>query len=67
MEALPRGRAYGENNSILDNAHVRIAFEANDERTARRISDSLGTATELRAHAQYTTSPTGHNQPSERT
>ena len=65
-------KAYGENNSILDNAHLRIAFAANDERTARRItarriSDSLGTATELRAHAQYTTSPTGHNQPSERT
>lgn len=32
-------KAYGDNNSILDNAHVRIAFAANDERTARRISD----------------------------
>jgi type IV secretion system protein VirD4 len=46
-------KAYGENNSILDNAHVRIAFAANDERTARRISDSLGTATELRAQRNY--------------
>jgi len=41
-------RAYGQNNSILDNCHVRVAFATNDERTARRISDSLGTATELR-------------------
>ena len=41
-------KAYGENNSILDNCHVRIAFSSNDERTAKRISDSLGTATELR-------------------
>jgi type IV secretion system protein VirD4 len=46
-------KAYGENNAILDNAHVRIAFAANDERTARRISDSLGTATELRAQRNY--------------
>ncbi|MEQ1520982.1 MAG: conjugal transfer protein TraG [Aestuariivirga sp.] len=46
-------KAYGENNSILDNAHVRIAFAANDERTARRISDSLGTSTELRSQRNY--------------
>ena len=41
------------NNSILDNCHVRVAFSTNDERTARRISDSLGTATELRAMKNY--------------
>jgi type IV secretion system protein VirD4 len=46
-------KAYGENNSILDNCHVRIAFASNDERTAKRISDSLGTATELRAQRNY--------------
>ena len=46
-------KAYGENNSILDNCHVRVAFATNDERTARRISDSLGTATELRAQRNY--------------
>ena len=46
-------KAYGENNSILDNCHVRIAFAANDERTARRISDALGTATEIRAQRNY--------------
>ncbi|AUN32717.1 conjugal transfer protein TraG [Niveispirillum cyanobacteriorum] len=46
-------KAYGENNAILDNCHVRIAFSCNDERTAKRISDALGTATELRAQRNY--------------
>jgi type IV secretion system protein VirD4 len=46
-------KAYGPNNSILDNCHVRIAFATNDERTAKRISDALGTATELRAQRNY--------------
>lgn len=46
-------KAYGPNNAILDNCHVRVAFASNDERTARRISDSLGTATELRAMKNY--------------
>lgn len=46
-------RAYGENNSILDNCHVRIAFATNDERTARRISDALGTGTELHSMRNY--------------
>ncbi|MDP1966482.1 MAG: IncP-type conjugal transfer protein TraG, partial [Reyranella sp.] len=36
-------KAYGTNNSILDNCHVRVAFATNDERTAKRISDALGT------------------------
>jgi type IV secretion system protein VirD4 len=46
-------RAYGPNHSILDNCHVRVAFATNDERTAKRISDALGTATELRAQRNY--------------
>jgi type IV secretion system protein VirD4 len=46
-------KAYGENNSILDNCHVRVAFATNVERTARRISDALGTATEQRAMRNY--------------
>ncbi len=46
-------KAYGENNAILDNCHVRIAFSSNDERTAKRISDALGTATEQRAQRNY--------------
>jgi type IV secretion system protein VirD4 len=46
-------KAYGENNAILDNCHVRIAFSSNDERTAKRISEALGTATELRSMRNY--------------
>ncbi len=46
-------KAYGQNNAILDNCHVRVCFATNDERTAKRISDSLGTATELRAMKNY--------------
>ncbi|MDQ0589986.1 conjugal transfer protein TraG [Variovorax paradoxus] len=46
-------KAYGLNHSILDNCHVRIAFGTNDERTAKRISEALGTATELRAQRNY--------------
>jgi type IV secretion system protein VirD4 len=46
-------KAYGLNNAILDNCHVRVSFATNDERTAKRISDALGTATELRAMKNY--------------
>ncbi|MFA9200803.1 MAG: conjugal transfer protein TraG [Cypionkella sp.] len=46
-------KAYGQNNAILDNCHVRVAFSTNDERTAKRVSDSLGTATEMRAMKNY--------------
>ena len=46
-------KAYGQNNSILDNCHVRVSFATNDERTAKRISDALGTATETRAMKNY--------------
>jgi len=46
-------KAYGPNNSILDNCHVRVSFATNDERTAKRISDALGTATEMRAMKNY--------------
>ena len=46
-------KAYGPNNSILDNCHVRVAFATNDERTAKRVSDALGIATELRAMKNY--------------
>jgi type IV secretion system protein VirD4 len=42
-------KAYGANNAIMDNCHVRVTFAANDERTAKRLSDALGTKTELRA------------------
>ncbi len=46
-------KAYGDHNAILDNCHVRVAFATNDERTAKRISDALGTATEQRAMRNY--------------
>jgi type IV secretion system protein VirD4 len=46
-------KAYGPNSSILDNCHVRVSFAANDERTAKRVSDALGMATELRAMKNY--------------
>lgn len=46
-------KAYGHNHSILDNCHVRVTFATNDERTAKRISETLGTATELRLQRNY--------------
>ena len=46
-------RAYGPNHAILDNCHIRIAFSTNEERTAKRVSDALGTATEMRAMKNY--------------
>lgn len=46
-------KAYGQNNAILDNCHVRVCFATNDERTAKRVSESLGTATEMRAMKNY--------------
>ena len=46
-------KAYGDHNSILDNCHVRVVFATNDDRTAKRVSDTLGTATEQRAMRNY--------------
>jgi type IV secretion system protein VirD4 len=46
-------RCYGPHHSILDNCHVRVVFAPNDERTAKRFSDALGTATELRAQKNF--------------
>jgi type IV secretion system protein VirD4 len=46
-------KAYGPNHSILDNCHVRVVFAANDERSAKRFSEALGTATELRAQRNF--------------
>ncbi|MDP3162647.1 MAG: type IV secretory system conjugative DNA transfer family protein, partial [Reyranella sp.] len=40
-------------NAILDNCHVRVSFATNDERTAKRVSDALGTATEIRDARNY--------------
>ena len=46
-------KAYGPNNSILDNCHIRVAFATNDERTAKRLSDAIGSTTEMRAMRNY--------------
>lgn len=46
-------KAYGPNNSVLDNCHVRVSFATNDERTAKRVSDALGMATEMKAMKNY--------------
>jgi type IV secretion system protein VirD4 len=46
-------KEYGQNNSIVDNCHVRVAFATNDERTAKRVSEALGTATEMQAMKNY--------------
>lgn len=47
-------KSYGPTHSILDNCHVRVAFATNDERTAKRFSDALGSKTELRSQKNYT-------------
>ncbi|KSB91694.1 conjugal transfer protein TraG [Caulobacter vibrioides] len=46
-------KAYGPNNAILDNCHLRVSFATNDERTAKRVSDALGVSTELRQMRNY--------------
>ena len=46
-------KAYGQNNSILDNTHIRVTYGALDERTAKRISDLLGQATERRVQKNF--------------
>jgi type IV secretion system protein VirD4 len=46
-------KAYGPHNSILDNCHVRLTYAANDDKTARRISDMLGQATEKKMQRTY--------------
>jgi type IV secretion system protein VirD4 len=46
-------KAYGPSNSILDNCHIRFTYAANDDKTARRISDLLGQATERKMQRSY--------------
>jgi type IV secretion system protein VirD4 len=46
-------KAYGANNAILDNCGVRFTYAANDDRTARRISDLLGQTTEKKTQKSY--------------
>ncbi len=44
-------KAYGPHHSLLDNCHIRVAMAANDDQTARRISDLLGQGTQQRDQA----------------
>lgn len=44
---------YGLHNAIMDNCHIRVAFTANDDRTASRISHLLGSSTEVRQTQGY--------------
>lgn len=44
---------YGQNHSILDNCHIRVTYGSLDDRTAKRISELLGQATELRHQLNY--------------
>ncbi len=44
---------YGQNNSILDNSHIRITYGALDDRTRKRISDLLGESTERRMQFNF--------------
>ena len=46
-------KAYGPNQSILDNCHIRVAYAPNDDKTAKRLSDLLGQATEKKTHRSY--------------
>jgi type IV secretion system protein VirD4 len=41
-------KIYSERNSILDNCNTRLFFAANDNYTARQVSEMLGQATELK-------------------
>ncbi len=46
-------KAYGQNNYILDNCHLRFTYAANDDKTAKRISDLLGQSTEKKMQKSF--------------
>lgn len=46
-------KAYGPHNSILDNCHVRLTYAANDDKTAKRVSDLLGQATQTKTQTSF--------------
>jgi type IV secretion system protein VirD4 len=46
-------KAYGPHNAILDNCHIRLTYGANDDKTAKRISDLLGQATERKMQKSF--------------
>lgn len=46
-------KTYGDNNSIIDNCHVRTVFTPNTDETAERVSRMLGQRTELVQSQSY--------------
>jgi len=44
---------YGPHNAIMDACHIRHFFSANDEKTAKRISELTGTKTEQRQQRNF--------------
>jgi type IV secretion system protein VirD4 len=46
-------KAYGPSNSILDNCHLRFTYAANDDKTAKRISELLGQGTEKKMQRSF--------------
>ena len=62
-QSLNRSKAYGPNNRS-SHRYIGVSFATNDERTAKRVSDALGTATEMRARRICRPSPSpwlGHD------
>lgn len=52
-------KAYGPKNSILDNCHIRVTYTANDDHTAKRISDLLGQGTQTKRQLNFSGSRLG--------
>jgi type IV secretion system protein VirD4 len=46
-------RFYGQNNTVMDGAHVHVYFAPNTEETAKKISDLLGTKTEIHTQENF--------------
>ena len=44
---------YGTNNTVMDGAHVHVYFAPNTEETAKKISDLLGTKTEIHIQENF--------------
>jgi type IV secretion system protein VirD4 len=45
--------AYGQNNAILDNCHVRMTYTATDDQTAKRVSNLVGQATHTKLQRSF--------------
>lgn len=44
---------YGTNNTVMDGAHVHVYFAPNTEETAKKVSDLLGTKTEIHTQENF--------------